>query len=420
METRQVDKIKFRDDLYPRFKHDPALVQKYAQDLELLPPVEINQHNELIDGFHRWTAYKTNEVHDIPVIVTQTASDAELLRLAIQSNSKHGWQLNEKDKKAAAVNLYASATGLTKKEIAATLSVNMRSVRRYLSLIDKELHQQQKQQACDLYMSCHTQQEIADRLSVAQQTASRMIESFTQNGQLSVLSKSLSFDKDQDFTPPLYDIWNFGKLSNEVSHFGNSEQRIVDNLLYLYTNPLDIVLDPFAGGGSTIDVCLKRLRRYYVSDRKPIPARGDQIRPLDVVQSLPDLGNRWSDVSLTYLDPPDWRQALNKYSQDAEDLANMSLEDFTDNLVKVVQGIGKKQSKGVIALLISPTMYVGVDNKPTADHVIDLCCAVNLDLEVRISCPYSTDKYNSTQEEWAKENKQLLCLTRELIIWSCA
>ena len=31
----------------------------------------------------------------------------------------------------------------------------------------------------------------------------------------------------------------------------------------------DIVLDPFAGGGATIDVCKKRLRRYCVSDRKP-------------------------------------------------------------------------------------------------------------------------------------------------------
>ena len=333
LQTRQVDKIKFRDDLYPRFKHDPVLVQKYAQDLELLPPIEINQHDELIDGFHRWTAYKTNEVHDIPVIVTQTASDAELLRLAIQANSKHGWQLNEKDKKAAAVRLYASATGLTKKEIAAALSVNMRSVQRYLSDIDKQVQQQQKQQVFDLYMSCHTQQEIADKLDIPRVTTLDIIKTIVENGQLSHFDNSLAFDKDQDFKPPLYNVWNFGKVSNEVSHFGNSEQRIVDNLLYLYTNPLDIVLDPFAGGGSTIDVCLKRSRRYYVSDRKPIPARADQIRPLDVVQSLPDLGNRWSEVSLTYLDPPYWRQALNKYSQDAEDLANMSLEDFTDNLV---------------------------------------------------------------------------------------
>ncbi len=62
MEYRQTDQIKFREDLYPRFKYDPFLVQQYAANLEMLPAIKINQHNELIDGYHRLTAYKTTEV----------------------------------------------------------------------------------------------------------------------------------------------------------------------------------------------------------------------------------------------------------------------------------------------------------------------------------------------------------------------
>ena len=84
MEYRQTNQIKFREDLYPRFKHDPVLVKQYAENLEVLPPLEINQHNELIDGYHRLTAYKTNEVERIPVVVIETHSDIELLRLAIE------------------------------------------------------------------------------------------------------------------------------------------------------------------------------------------------------------------------------------------------------------------------------------------------------------------------------------------------
>ena len=71
-----------------------------------------------------------------------------------------------------------------------------------------------------------------------------------------------------DFTPPIYNVWKKQGKSNDVSHFGNSEISFVDNLLYLYTSPLDIVVDPFAGGGSTIDICKKRYRRYFASDRK--------------------------------------------------------------------------------------------------------------------------------------------------------
>ena len=43
---------------------------------------------------------------------------------------------------------------------------------------------------------------------------------------------------------------------------------IVDNLLYLFTEPFGIVVDPFGGGASTITVCKKRMRRYWVSERR--------------------------------------------------------------------------------------------------------------------------------------------------------
>ncbi|MGI8567578.1 MAG: hypothetical protein ACR2KT_00050 [Methylocella sp.] len=35
---------------------------------------------------------------------------------------------------------------------------------------------------------------------------------------------------------------------DRTSHFGNSEVRWLDNLLYLYTKPFDVVVDTFASG----------------------------------------------------------------------------------------------------------------------------------------------------------------------------
>lgn len=226
--------------------------------------------------------------------------------------------------------------------------------------------------------------------------------------------------QDTEFETPLYNIWNFAKKTNEVSHFGNSEQRIVENLLYLYTEPFDIVVDPFAGGGSTIEVCKKRLRRYWVSDRKPIVERENEIRKLDIVDELPPLNKRWSEVTLTYLDPPYWKQAEGQYSNDAADLANMPLEDFTRKLASVVTRIASRQSKGVIALLIQPTQWKA-EGREVVDHIIDLVKTVNgnknLRLEYRISCPYTTQQCTPQQVEWAKANRKLLVLTRELIVW---
>ena len=85
-------------------------------------------------------------------------------------------------------------------------------------------------------------------------------------------------DHATDFTPPIYNVWKQQEKTPGLSHFGNSEVRWVDNLLYLYTQPFDEVVDPFAGSGSTADLCRKRLRRYWVSDRLPVVGREDVIR----------------------------------------------------------------------------------------------------------------------------------------------
>lgn len=145
MELRQVTEIKYREDLYPRIEPNPAVIQRYADNLEVLPPIEVNQHNELIDGFHRWTAHRKMEATEIAVTVTPTASDVEFLMLAIDRNSKHGMQLAETDKRKMAIRLYAAGTGIDKESIAKTLSVSGRMVNIYLSDVDKQLREERKE-----------------------------------------------------------------------------------------------------------------------------------------------------------------------------------------------------------------------------------------------------------------------------------
>jgi len=379
----------------------------------------VNQHNILIDGWHRWTAHRSAEKATIEVVVTETKSEREIRLLAIKRNNNHGWQLTDDSKRREAIWLYAAGTGSTKEKISDCLSVTLRMVNNYLENIDKQLREERKQIIRDMYLACHTQDEIAAAVDRVQQTITDEIKTFTDFGSVSKTGKTHAFHQEPDFTPPLYNVWTFAKKTNSVKHFGNSEQRILDNLLYLYTEPFDIVLDPFAGGGSTIEVCKKRLRRYWVSDRKPIVERETEIRKLDIAQELPPLAKRWSEVTLTFLDPPYWKQAEGEYSEDAEDLANMTLEAFTTALANVIKQISRKQSKGVIAMLMQPTQW-RAPNREYTDHVFDIVQAVGnkrLILENRVSVPYSTEQCNAQMVEWAKENHKLLGINRELVIW---
>ena len=65
-----VTDVVFRDDLYPRIERDSRLIQQYSENLEVMPPIELNQRNELIDGFHRWKAHQTVGMATVPAIIT--------------------------------------------------------------------------------------------------------------------------------------------------------------------------------------------------------------------------------------------------------------------------------------------------------------------------------------------------------------
>ena len=410
----------FREDLYPRIETDPSTVQKYADTLDVLPPIEVNQHNELIDGWHRWTAHKKVKAEEIAVVVTETQSDAHLLALAIERNAKFGLQLTQADKQEMARKIYHTTADKDredkKKYLADILSVSERTIRSWLSRIDKDSKEARNKRIFDLWMACYTQEEIAEREGVKQQAIDQILQKMAGLPNL-VKSDQAKAEFADDFDIPIYNIWKFKKKSNKSGHYGNTEQVILDNLLYLYTQPFDVVVDPFAGGGSTIDICKKRFRRRFISDRLPIPEREKEIRQHDITEGLPPLP-RWKDIKLVYLDPPYWKQAEGEYSDNPEDLANMSLENFTKTLSELINKIGKKLvSTSHIALIMQPTQWRAPDRQYT-DHIADMLRLVKLPIEMRISCPYESQQCSAQMVEWSKETKSLLVLSREVIVWS--
>ena len=420
--TMKLSELVFDETIYPREIHDPAKVQEYALHIDKIEDAEnyiaIDSDNRILDGRHRHLAYlKLADGQDRDIQVRQYGQDIDSRLTAIRLNSTHGQQLTQEDKRRNCMVLYSA--GYTLQTIEAELSVSHGFAQAATKHARDEKEKRENEQIFDMWLACYSQQEIGDRVGVTQPTITKKTETFITNVTNDKSYKSRAFHSEPDFKPPLYNVWTFAKKTNSVKHFGNSEQRILDNLLYLYTEPFDIVLDPFAGGGSTIDVCKERLRRYWVSDRKPIVEREHEIRLLDVVQELPPLNKRWSEVTLTFLDPPYWKQAEGEYSKDAEDLANMTLEDFTTATASVIKRISQKQSRGVIAMLMQPTQWRAPDRQYT-DHIMHIMQAVGdrrLTLENRVSVPYSTEQCTPQMVDWAKENHKLLSIARELVIW---
>lgn len=447
-----VDAVVFRDDLYPRVESSATTVQKYAEDLSVLPAIEVNQNNELIDGRHRFLAHKKREAKEIEVIVTETRDDDHLLELAIERNAKFGYQLSTSDKQTMARRIYRNAPveerGAKKQRLAELLSMSYATINTWLGRIDKDTKEERDAAVQNLFLQCFTQQEIADAVGMPRKTVDDLLAEIQEfkippipgmYGELLAdkAGKALKSAEDErqekivaanreqaehvtGFDPPIYNIWKQQTKSEGSSHFGNSEVRWVDNLLYLYTKPFDVVVDPFGGGGSTLDICRQRFRRCWISDRKPIEERAKEIRQLEVSgDSLPPLAKRWSEVKFVYLDPPYWKQAEGQYSDDPSDLGNMSLEDFNQSLAGVINGFAKKVKDAHIALIIQPTQWKS-PNREFTDHIGDMLRAVKLPVAMRYSVPYESQQCTPQMVDWAKDNKQTLVLTREIVVWRVA
>jgi hypothetical protein len=418
MERRQVklSEVRFDPKVYPRGDHDPALVQRYA---EVLAEIEAGEHfmavgldMRLADGRHRQlaylTVYKDEPDHVVTVEVYPISDDGDILELSATLNSDSAWQLTEDHKKQTAIRLYRDH-GRTQEKIAAALHVGKNKVNAWLHNILEDERKQREATIWGMWLACHDTEAIAVAVGLAERT----VREFTQKTAEKYAQDSGAIFRD--FEPQLYQEWRFAKLTNRVHVFGSVPQEVVDNLLYYYTKPFDVVFDPFGGGGATIDVCTKRLRRYYVSDLSPIPARAD-IRHWDIVAGLPpDL----PIPDLVYLDPPYWKQAEGKYSDKESDLGNIGIAGFLQTIGEVAQAVKRKwggsRTDPHLALIIG---FCKDDHK-----YLDLpfLCYEKIKKYLtpvwRVQVPYSTEVHGGAFVKTAKEQKEMLYLTRDLMVF---
>jgi len=396
----KVDEVRFLEDLYPRDSWDNDTVNAYRQAIGHLPPILITPGKILIDGFHRLMAYKLENIPEIEAEVMDIPEDRIFLE-AVRRNAAHGKQLTPSEKQKIARKLFQD--GVDPKEIQDLLSISRRTFDRYVEDLRKELAEEQKRQALEMYLACHTQEEIAETLKVDRTTVTKWLTD-VKNGQMTEnhLPESLQ----------LFNLWRFNDCDSRygMDYPGRIPGQILENLLYYYTEPFDIVVDPMAGGGTTIDVCKAMLRRYRAYDIDPV--RPD-IKRWDITQGFPD---ECKSCDFIFLDPPYWKQKQEEYSTHKTNLAALTLDEFykaMDGILASARSVLKKN--GHIALLIGPTQERGV----IYDHAFQLYKQLEGRFQFinRIIVPYTTQQAKGFHIADAKEKKYMLKLYRDLLVF---
>jgi len=167
---------------------------------------------------------------------------------------------------------------------------------------------------------------------------------------------------DKFYRPPLFPttLWDFPKQSygdtpkGDNKYPGVTPAFIIYNLIHRYTEPGDVVLDPMAGSGTTIDVCREEKRKVIALDI--VPTRKDIIQA--DARSMPI---KTESVDFVFIDSP-YSDNI-KYNDHPDNIGHIPAteERFFDELEKVMKEIYRVLKPGkYLAWLIGDQWAKGI------------------------------------------------------------
>lgn len=132
-----------------------------------------------------------------------------------------------------------------------------------------------------------------------------------------------------------------------IEYPGRIPGQIPANVIHYFTEPGDLVVDPMAGGGTTLDAASLLERRCLVYDL--VPAR-PEIQLNDVLTGLPD---NTKGAKLIFIDPPYGSIAKGFYEKHPSYLSQMEQGVFLEALKKIASHcIEVLEHDGYLAILI--------------------------------------------------------------------
>jgi ParB family transcriptional regulator, chromosome partitioning protein len=151
-----------------------------------------------------------------------------------------------------------------------------------------------------------------------------------------------------NFRPTPYDVWAFRHdRAFGIPHPGSIPPAIVAHALHYFCPPGGLVVDPMAGGGTTLDVCQSMGRRCFAYDLEP--SRPD-IHYHDIRTGFPA---ETISCDLIFCDPPYHTMLAQSYGADS--IATASYREWIVFLHELARhAFATLRPGGYLALLLAP------------------------------------------------------------------
>lgn len=211
-----------------------------------------------------------------------------------------------------------------------------------------------------------------------------------------------------------YNVWHFNKCDERFgfNYPGRIPGQIVIHVLYFFTNQGDLVVDPMAGSGTTVDACNLMKRRVLAYDINPV--RPDIIKRDLLSELFPE---EVSEAELVFWDPPYYKKMDKFYSNLS--ISKLDKNDYLSFFDKAANDLIKKEFKGKLAFLCSDYDNNADDDSDSIfiwDYV-NVFSKNGLVPIKHIHIPLSTQSVHPDIVLKFRKSKKLARLSRSLVIF---
>jgi len=406
----------------------------------IITPITVTRANQIVSGHRRFAAAQQAGLGKVPVVYFPTDDELEIEIAVIEANryreknniqkaNEYRERLRIESELAKRRMQAAAVHGAKGKEYGADGGRGNRKNPPEANLPQGGLErapQARDQAATPVGWGARTAEKAAKVVEYIEQTGddtmTALLNKSVNSAYAAVKQKTGDGPKPPPFNPQYSNVWNFPRLTEGFGekYPGNIPGDIIRNLIWYYTCDGDLLVDVFAGGGVTMDVCqwwneqqqvwhIRNLNYDLVPSRKG-------IKRLDVTQP-PYLPEESKGTGMFFLDPPYWKQKRGDYSGDDTNLANLPLNKFNAALARLAKATHKNlRAGGHMVLIIGATQDSGVFIDHTA-FVLSEANVIGFELVQRIIVPYTTQQFSGADVAQARKSKMMLKGYRDLLIF---
>ena len=443
VETKKIklSEIVFDAAAYPRAQPRGTTVEQYADALragETFPPIDLDaQGLVLLDGYHRWKAHQETGATEIEARLIRLEGTPRLLYAAAR-NAMHGDRLAAAEKREVARQM--AEQGVSQSEIQRALRVSIGTINSWVSDITQRRQRAKYANLWWLMQLGWTDREIETATGAArganeaprQKLADlKIVERLARGQTLEQIAHAedvplklvevlaLAEKEDEARLAQLkihiqpYDVWSFQgcdpRFGGEFP--GRIPGQLALHILYFFTAPGEVVLDPMAGSGTMVDACAYLNRRVYAYDAQPVPGRADILAHDFAASGWPE---RTAQARLIFWDPPYYKKLEDAYGE--KSISRLERKEYLSVFERAARTIPAK-FKGRLALLVSD--YDEPENPEESIFVwqyVELFTASGWKVERRIQVPLTTQQVHPDLVLKFRAARRLARLGRDLVI----